>query len=92
MCRPCQHSGKATIHSSHFHQLFPYMMLAYVYNIILTIGCVGELCFNIPLTLKLYGDGAIGLKWPEAGGEGVEPGRGRTCELQFGKLLRYMYC
>ena len=38
------------------------MMLAYVYIIVLTVGLVGEHSFNVPLTLRSYEDGDIGLK------------------------------
>ena len=59
----CKPSFKEdTIHSSHLPQLFPFMMHTYVYVIGLTVGCVSEHGFNVPLTLRSYGDGDISLQ------------------------------
>ena len=80
---PCQPTFKATIHSSPFPQLFLFIVLVYVYIIILTIGWVTELCFNVPLILKSYGDGAIGLKSRE-----VES----NVRTLFSKLVLYIFC
>ena len=48
------------IHSFHLPQLYPFIMLAYVYIIVLTVGLMSEHGFNVPQ--RSYGDGDIGLK------------------------------